>query len=322
MSNKCYNCKKSITKSLVGVECSRCEKIVHLTNKCTGLSNKQITALKAAPSLEWTCLECQAEKPRRDSSIVIPEDDDDEDDDPVQINQKKLLGNISKEVEKALKKEMKELHESLQFNNAKMEEMLECIEEFKKSIKNLERKNVELTNKNTNLEIRIGAMEQRMQEQEQEKLGNCIEIANVSAETNEDVDKVVSTIASKLKLPKEGIKKCRQINSKKDKMPKILVDLVDEHTQEQWMEAAKRTKTTVAEVHPTLKNNHSIVYIREAMSKYNKQLFWNTKQELKVNKKFKFVWFKKGVIRARSDENEKVYIIRNADDLRVLSNKS
>lgn len=321
MSNKCDNCKKSVTKSLVGVECSRCEKIVHLTNKCTGLSNKQIAALKAAPSLEWTCLECQAEKPRRDSSIIIPEDDDDEDDSPVQINQKKLLGNISKEVEKALKREMKELHESLQFNNSKMDEMLECIEEFKKSIKHLERKNIELNNKNTNLEIRMGAMEQRIQELEQEKIGNCIEVANVSAETNEEAKQVVSSIAIKLKQSVEGIKRCRRLTGKKDQTPKILVELVDGDTKDQWIVAAKLTKTTVAEVHPTIKNNYTTVFIREAMTKYNKQLFWNTKQELKLNKKFKFVWFKKGIIRARSDENEKIYVIRNMDDLRAIIDK-
>lgn len=322
MSNKCDNCKKSITKSIIGVECSRCERTVHLTNKCTGLSNKQITALKAAPSLEWTCLECQAEKPRRNSSIIVPDDDDEDDDPTVQINQKKLLGNISREVEKALKKEMKELHESFQFNNIKMDEMIECFDEFKKAIKNLERKNIELTNKNTNLEIRVGAMEQRIQELEQEKLGTCVEISNVSAETNEEVSEIVNRIALKLVKNKVGIKKTQRLHGRKDQTPKILVELDDEQIKDKWIEAAKNSKTTISDIHPSEKDNHLLVYIREAMTKYNKQLFWNAKQELKVNKNFKYVWFKKGVIRARRDENEKVYIIRNMADLRTLAEKS
>lgn len=322
MSTKCDNCKKSITKSSLGVECSKCDRVVHITNKCTGLSNKQITALKAAPSLEWTCLDCQAENPRRNSSILIPEEEEDEDEAPVQINQKKLLANISKEVEKALKKEMKELHDSLQFNNVKMEEMIECIDEFKKTIKSLERKNIEITNKYTNLETRVEAMEQRIHELEQESIGTCVEIANVSAVTKEEVQQVISNIALKLEQPKEGIKKVRQLHGKKDEVPKIFVELADTNTQEEWVVAAKDMKLTVADIHPTIKNNHSRIYIREAMTKYNKQLFWNTKQELKINRSFKFVWFKKGVIRARSKENEKVFTIRKLDDLQAIINRS
>lgn len=45
-----------------------------------------------------------------------------------------------------------------------MEEMLEYIDKFKKSNKNLERKIMELTIINTNLEILVEAMEYRIQE--------------------------------------------------------------------------------------------------------------------------------------------------------------
>ncbi|KAL0829214.1 hypothetical protein ABMA28_004045 [Loxostege sticticalis] len=131
MSNKCDNCNKNITKSKPGLECNRCEKLVHLTNQCTGLTNKQLAALRASENLEWTCQDCQDKTPRR-SSIVIPNDDEGDEDysesPTIQIDVKKLLGDISKEVERAIKKEMKDLTQSLQFQSDKMDELIKNIE--------------------------------------------------------------------------------------------------------------------------------------------------------------------------------------------------
>lgn len=320
MNNKCDICKKSITKSLPGLECSKCEKIVHLNTRCSGLTNKQITALKAASSLEWTCLDCQRESPRRNSSIVIPELDDEEEDAPVQINAKKLLSNISKEVEKAIKNEMRDLNESLNFHSAKLEEVIECMDAFKQTIKNLERKNVELTNKNNNLQTRVGALEQRLHEIEQENLIKCIEVANVppSIEKTENLKKLVENVAIKLRLPSEGIKVVRKINGKKDGPINIQVELQDEITQEKWILAAKSIKTTVADICPSEQNNSNIIYIREAMTKVNKLILWQAKQELKNNQGFKYVWFKKGFVKARKDDESKIYTLRSLTDLQTL----
>lgn len=318
--SKCDVCKKAITKSSPGVECSKCERIVHLNNKCTRLTNKQIVALKVAPSLEWTCQECQLETPRKNTSIIIPEEEDEDDEAPVQINAKKLLNNISKEVEKAIKKEMCDLNESLQFHSAKLDEVVECIDSFRKTIKMLERKNTELTNKNNNLETRLGALEQRLEEIEQEKLSKTIEIANIPDYNNEKTKEIVGKVALKLNLPIEEIQNTQRMHGKKDQNVNIRVELKDEITRDKWIASAKKLKLTVSDVHPTDKSNINTVYIREAMTKLNKQLFWNAKQELKNNLKFKYVWFKKGYVRARRDEESKTYILKTMNDIQVLVN--
>ncbi|CAG4944878.1 unnamed protein product [Colias eurytheme] len=231
------NKKKTVTKSIPGCECNKCERIVHLNTRCSGLTNKQIAALKAAPSLEWTCLECQRESPRRNSSIIIPEDDD-EDDTHVQINAKKLLNNITREVEKAIKSEMRELNEALQFNSAKLDEVVEIIDTFKQTIKTLERKNIELTNRNNNLETRVGALEQRLQEIEQVKLSKYVEIANIPHEATEVVNKLVEKVALKLNQPVESIRSSRRLQSK-NQPANIMVELRNEKAQEDWLTAAR-----------------------------------------------------------------------------------
>lgn len=319
--SKCDNCRKNITKTFPGLECSKCERLVHLNPKCTGLTNKQIAAIQAAPSLEWTCLVCQQETPRRNSSIVIPEDEEEEDGTTVQIDAKKLLANITKEVEKAIKNEMAQLNDSLQFHSAKLDEAVICIETFKKTIKILERKNNELMSKNNNLETRVGALEQRLQELEQEKLAKFVEVANVPKSVTENVQTLTENIALSLKLSKDHIKSSRRLANRKEQPGNILVELVNENIHEKWLSTAKTSNITVADILPTDKNNHKTIYIREAMTKYNKQLFWNAKQELKINKNFKYVWFKAGHVKARKDDGEKIITLRTLTDIRDIVNR-
>ncbi|KAL4705103.1 hypothetical protein ACJJTC_006426 [Scirpophaga incertulas] len=288
MSKICENCTKTITKSIPGVECAKCEQIVHLNTKCTGLTGKQIAALKASPSLEWTCLQCQCDTTKR-SSIIIPEEEEDYEGTIPQINTKQLLNNISKEVGKAIKNEMKELNESLQYHSAKLDEVVECIDVLKKTIKTLERKNIELTNKNTNLEIRMGAMEQRMHELEQEKLNNIIEISNLSTISQEEAVKVIENIAIKLNQSKDLIKNLKILQGRNDQPSKLLVELKDNYVQEKWLMAAKKTKITVGDINPIQGKNKNTVYINEAMTKLNKQILWNAKQELKMKQNYIYV---------------------------------
>ncbi|CAK1577889.1 unnamed protein product [Parnassius mnemosyne] len=73
--NKCDCCEKLITKRRPGLECSKCEKIVHASQACTNLSTKQIAALRNADSLEWTCKECQRYTSIR-RSYIIPEEEE------------------------------------------------------------------------------------------------------------------------------------------------------------------------------------------------------------------------------------------------------
>lgn len=113
--SKCDKCNKNIIKKCARLECSRCEKTVHCTTLCSGLFNKQITVLRAAENLDWTCLECYQISPRR-RSLILPDDYEDEDNGKIsntQINVKQLVADISKEVEKAIHKELKGITESL-----------------------------------------------------------------------------------------------------------------------------------------------------------------------------------------------------------------
>ncbi|CAG4973485.1 unnamed protein product [Parnassius apollo] len=322
MLNKCDYCSKNITKSKPGLECNRCEKLVHLNNQCTGLTNKQLAALKASENLEWNCQDCQEKTPRR-SSIVIPNDDEDDEyysESPtIQIEVKKLLGDTSKEVERAIKKEMKDLTQSLQFQSDKMDELLKNIEIMQDNISNLQKKNTELNNNNNNLETRVGALEQRIQEIEQQSLHKNIEIHNIPYIENENLPEIVGKVAIRLNQNACNVKQMKRLTSKNDRPRPVMIELNSEQTQLAWLAASKSIspRITAQEIcsHNHSSNVNTAIFICEALTQYNKQLLYYAKQELKNS--FRYIWIKKGVLRVRrARESQKPIIIRSADDVK------
>ena len=321
--NKCENCSKNITKKSPGVECGRCEKLVHCSTTCTGLSVKQLTALRASDNLGWTCIECQKLCSR--PSLIIPDDEDDEEPSDggnvtAPIDVKKLLKDISSEVDKCIGKAVAELQESIQYQSDKMDEVLENMEAFKQTIKDLQRKNTELANKNKNLETRVGALEQRLQEIEQDKLAACIEIANVPITDNENPSKLAENAATAINLPIGNILGAKRLSGRMGKPGPVLVRLNDDHTQEKWINTAKKTAIQVINVIPGIPQPlaQETVYIREALTPYNKKLLWTAKQELKNI--YRYVWCKRGLVMARKHENDKAFVkIRTLDDIAQIT---
>ncbi|KAI5633723.1 hypothetical protein NE865_09417 [Phthorimaea operculella] len=331
--NKCEKCSKNITKSKPGLECGRCEKIVHLNTQCSGLTAKQQAALRATDNLEWNCQECR-DTSIRHNSIVFPNDEDEDD---VLSNVtltgqpeiKKLLEDISKDlstkVEKSVRREMKSIDQAIQFNSNKLDDVLKKFEVCLESISELKKKNIELTNKNTHLETRVGALEQRIHEIEQRKLSKHIEVFNVPFNEPEDPLKLAGKVATILQQKSEDIKEAKRMPGRKDRTAPIQVKLRSETTQMQWLSAAKSKpdKILVSDVISSASGATAQVpvYIKEALTPYNKQLLWSAKQELQ--EKYKFIWCKKGVLRVRKEgSEEKPYIIRSMDDITALKKKN
>lgn len=320
---KCDKCNKTISKNKPGLECSRCEKIVHLNTTCSELTNKQLAAVRAAENLEWTCRECHEISPKR-HTIVVP-DDDDEDDEKrsdvpeVKIDIKQFLGDISKEMEKTIKREMKELSSSLQFHSEKMDEVIASLEACQGTISELKRKNIELSNKNKNLEARVGALEQRLQEKEQRDLSTIVEICNVPQVNDENAALIVKQVAIKLNQKPDDVIQATRLPGKNERPGPIQVELKTEQLQSMWLTASKKSENQIKvrdiiPETPSQAEAAKIVYLRESLTSYNKHLLWFSKKEL--GNIYKFIWVKKGVIRVRKEgEKDRAVIIRSKEDV-------
>lgn len=320
MSTKCDNCNKNITKIKPGLECHRCEKIVHLNTQCSGLNNKQLTAVRATENLEWTCEDCKTQSPRR-RSIIVPTDDEG-DDETVTTNMpidfKKLLCDISKEMEKTIKRELKDIVESMQYHSDKMEELVTNIAAMQANVIILQKKNIELVNRNNNLETRVGALEQRMQEMEQQKLCKWIEIHNLPSSESDNLLDLVGRVAQKLNQKTTDVKQAKRLPGRNDRPGPVQIELTSEKQQTSWLTATKllRSKITISEIIPSspVSIGSSAISLCEALTPYNKHLLWLTKQSLKET--HRFIWIKNGVLRVRQEgENQKAYVIRSAEDI-------
>ncbi|XP_047543213.1 uncharacterized protein LOC125075545 [Vanessa atalanta] len=215
---------------------------------------------------------------------------------------------------------MKDFMKSLQYQSDKLDELVEGLVFCKQSIQELKRKNTEMSNKNSNLETRIGALEQRLQEIEQQKLGDQIEISNIPYNDKEDARLIVEEIANKLQLPKDDVVSIQtKVGSSRNEMPgPILLKMKNETIQNKWITTSKKCKISVKDVvvNTGTKSGQQIVYIRESLTPYNKNLLWNAKQQLKD--KYKFIWSKKGVIRVRKDSDSVPIILRSIKDISRL----
>lgn len=329
MSTKCDNCSKIISKTKPGLKCHRCEKIVHLSTQCAGLTNKQLTALRASENLDWTCQDCQNQSFKR-RSIIVPSDDEADEDgtDPVNmhIDIKKLLCDISKEMEKTIKREMQEITSSMQFHTDKLDELITTIEAMQVTMTAIQKKNIELTNKNNNLETRVGALEQRLQENEQQKLCNWIEIHNLPSSESENLLHLAGKIAQELNQGPEDVKQAKRLPGRNERPGPVQIELITEEKQTSWLTATKtrKSKITISKILPSPPTSKANEYISvcEALTPYNKHLLWSAKQALKET--HRYIWIKKGVLRVRKEgENQKPCIIRSVEDVeKIKTNNS
>ncbi|KAL0892533.1 hypothetical protein ABMA27_015634 [Loxostege sticticalis] len=293
-SKKCVKCNKNITKTKPGLVCSRCDKSIHADPACVKLSNKQINTLKNSPGIEWSCENCLQNLSRR-SSFLIPDDSDDEFEtgrDIQPVDTRKLVQEISRELKKTFREEIKSLEASMEFN-----------------------KNQDLINKNKNLELRVSVLELGMNAFEQKNLFTCLEIAGLPNIHSNEMPKMLENIASKLDVDTNDVRSSSRLPGSKDKPGPILVEMKTPSARSQWIAASKEKCLTVGALMQNVSQEKAEdrVYLREALTKYVKTLLYTAKAQL--GKSFKFVWCRDGKVCARKTETSKIFIIRSVQDL-------
>lgn len=317
--SKCATCNKTVTKKSPGIECLKCGKLVHCNAQCADLTAKQLTAVRSTNSLDWTCQDCMINTSKR-GSLVIPEDETEEEEEELEaamLDKMPIIKKLLKTVEKNIEKQLSAITHSMDFFGEKIDEFNECMEAFKEKIRDIEKKNAHLTNENSNLKTRLSAVEQRMQEFEQAKLCNHIEIAGIPYSDNEDPMAIAAVVASSLKVADISAKSAKWLGNRKSQNTNLLVEL-KEGQRDQWITKSKEVKLTLKDIQPTSlqKDPNEKIYVREALTPYNKSILWQAKQNLKPS--YKYIWCKDGVVKVRKDEKTKVFILRNVDDIKKL----
>lgn len=322
---KCDLCDKGITKRSPGLECGKCGKIVHGNQVCSGLSAKQLAALRNSDSLEWTCDECSRVTPNRKSSFIIPEDE--EEDDDIQniavqessgaIDVKKLLRDITSEVRKIIRKENVLFEETLNYFGKKLEDFGDKIDAFAGRIDDVEKKQTFLFNKSKHLETKITTLEVQIRRMEQTVLDKMVEISGIPKTANEDITLITKNVAKVLTVDDNDVIVVKRIEGKPGADGSLLVELKTEASAALWAQASKRETSPILAEHvvPNIKGEVAIskIMVRRALSKANKTLLWKAQQKLRPT--FKYVWFQAGKVLARKEDKDKIIVIWCEEDL-------
>lgn len=327
-NKKCVKYKKTITKKIPDLECSRCDKVVHADPVCAKLSNKQLNTLRNSPGIEWSCEDCITNLSRR-SSFLIPEEDDEEEDGVLEhstnietIDTRKLVQDISRELKKTFREEISNLESSFELLCNQIRDVELSIKKQDTKIQDLENKNLDLQNKNKNFELRVSVLEQKVKNFEQQTLSNSLEVAGLPDSTSTDIGKVLQTIASKLNMNVNDIQSSQRSPGSRFKPGPIVVEMRTKAVQRQWVEAGKKTLLTVGHLLPDVEKEKadSRVYIREALTKHLKTLLYEAKTHL--GKFYQFVWCKDGKVCVRENSTSKIHYIRSIQHINKLQNKT
>lgn len=234
--------------------------------------------------------------------------------DPEKASVESLLLEVNNKLEiiHKINERLNEAVEAIDFYAEQYQKMLE----FKQSA---EKKFTYLENKNIFLEKRNKALEERIEELEQREKEKNIEIIGLEKQNNEDITEMVKKISNKLNLnPKEieDVKRVGKIKSN-GKPQAVVVTLRTKTARDQWI-AARKSKITNSLLYNN--GNDNPIYINEDLTKYKRQLFWETKFQLKS--KVKYIWVQNGNILVRKNDTEKaIYKIRNDSDIEQVAGR-
>lgn len=327
---KCIKCKKNITKKAPGLECSRCNIVVHADPACAKLSNKQLNTLRNSPGIEWSCEECMKNVSRR-SSFFLPNEDEDEDEEfastgsPVRVQSldtEKLIRDITREVKKTFREELAGLEASLEFVSDQISNMEKAIKNQDLKIEDLQNKNKDLQNRNKNLELKMCVLEQEVKQLEQKSLSTSVEIVGLPETAPKDIGQALVKVASKLDLNVDDILSSQRLPGSKDKPGPILVEMNNKASQVQWITAGKEKRPNLALLFPETPKDKadSRIYIREALTKSLKTLLYTAKTQLGMS--HQFIWCKDGKVFVRKTGSSKIYQIRSTQDITQLQKDS
>ncbi|CAG5057453.1 unnamed protein product [Parnassius apollo] len=324
---KCDICNKGIATKVPGLECRSCGKVVHASKACSGLNAKQLSALRNADRLDWTCEECHQNTPNRKSSFIIPEEDDEDNDVAVSdnnsgncmIDTEKFLKDIAAEMKKVLKKELQPIEASVSFCCTKIDDLSKIVEAQNKHIQELEKKYNYLHNEKTYLELEMSSLKQYLRNIEQQRLDNVIEVIGIPKAKDENLVNISLKLAETLNMDRTQVVNITRVEGRNNQDGNIQVQFKHAENVSLWVRASKKEAVVVEQIisEAPVEVAKTKVIIRRALTKANKSLLWLAQQKLRPA--YKYVWFQDGKVLLRKDDKSKPEVARSEADIEKLS---
>lgn len=182
----------------------------------------------------------------------------------------------------------------------------------------------ELKVENAELKLRVNNLESKLNWREQKEVENDIEIVGVPKVENGNAEECVQRVLSEalnITVAADDIKKCyvKRIKTSDSTFGNIVcAKLSSLDVKMKIMSGKKSSKEKLnASIFGGDKKNN--IYINDCFTKYTRDLFMSAKR-IKIEKKFKYLWFKNSKILLRKVDNGEVSVIRSFNDLNTIIN--
>lgn len=211
-----------------------------------------------------------------------------------------------------------EMNQTLQFLSDKYDVFL-------KKITKVEQENKHLKKQNEELNIRLEAIEQEVNMQQQQRVKSHLTIHGIPHINNENLQNtVIETIkATKTIVTAENIISCRRMNAPDTthKSP-IIVIQIDNYDTKQKIQQNFKTNGPInlKQIMPNAKGfEERLVFINDYLTNFTRQLYEIAKK-LKKKHNLRFAWTKDGKVFVRKTENSKIIRIKNLNDEEFIDN--
>lgn len=289
--NKCVKCCKNMPSKDGQFKCKKCLKVYHKT--CIKVSR-------------GVCENCMPENP-----VTSPTPKVFLDLDLKNLTVESLLHALNKKMEVVFK-----IKEDTGFYAEKYDEMLLKQNEILTAMKKQQNIIDDITNRCKHFEKLTQALEQRVQAIEQKDKNKNIEIVGVVLKENENIKETIGKIAMQLGVDIKDVESAWRVGRAVPgrRPPPIVVRLRQEAARDFWMgkRGLLRTNKVLFPEEPD-----TPIYVNEDLTRYNRELLWNTKQSLRGI--FKYIWVKKGRILCKKGDDSKTIHITTRADLEALA---
>jgi hypothetical protein len=314
MSDKCKECKKSISVKKPKIQCSDCVNVYH--GVCVNLSTDDITYLSEEQGSCWRCPQCNElrRKSLRVESALFED----------KTNNTEVILDFLKEMREESRKQIgsleTELGKSVEACHQRIEDLVKIVEDQSNQIKEYKVNFEQLAQENSMLRKKVSALECQLDDAEQYSRVNCLEINGIPETPNENVTNIIKSIAKSLEvdLSDESIDACHRLGNKQDGRRRgIIVKFTRRIVKEDLLQRRKVKRNFNTSDIGITSGPANTIYINESLTQ-NRRKVLNAARAIQKEKNFAFVWVKNGKIFLRKREGERVIVLTSLDQVNAL----
>lgn len=263
----------------------------------------------------------QTTKPKKEKAtpaVEFTETESESEDETSYAQLEKSMKKLFQDFKKEMKKDMRDLEESLNYNNGKLDDMIQSMSMFQSTLNKMAEKQEILEKENKDLKIRVEELEISMDDLQQYTRNKNIQIDGIIKVKDENLKDIVIAIGEKVNLTIQNndIDAIHRVPTRSKINPEpIIVQFLSRQMKESIVQKVKSTTITTKDLN--INGIEKQIYVNDHLTTKKKELMYEARQ-LKKAKNYKFLWSKNGKIFIRKNETSTVISLNNLDDLKKI----